>query len=92
MAPQITTVPNVVNGIVRDKNGLLLPDVIIVVKDAKDNPARALKTNKIGQFAISTPLPSGVYLIELEKDGQEFDIIQVKLAGEILLPIEIQAK
>lgn len=92
MAPAITNIPNVVNGIVKDKQGLLLPDVVIVVKDKDDIPARALKSNKVGQFAVSTPLPNGTYLIELEKDGYEFDIIEVKLKGDILAPIEIQSK
>ncbi|MCL5411830.1 MAG: PrgI family protein [Patescibacteria group bacterium] len=92
MAPAITSVPNVINGIVKDKNGLLVSDVIIVVKDVDDEPVRALKTNKIGQFAISTPLPNGTYTMELEKDGYEFDIIEIVVAGEILAPIEIRAK
>jgi hypothetical protein len=92
MAPAITSTPNVINGIIKDKNGLLVSDVIIVVKDVDDDPVRALKTNKIGQFAISTPLPNGTYTMELEKDGYEFDIIEIKVAGEILAPIEIRAK
>lgn len=91
MAPTITSIPNVINGVVKDKDGLLIPDVVIVVRDPDDEPVRALKTNKVGQFAISTPLPNGTYLIELEKEGYKFDIIEVKLKGEILAPIEIQS-
>ena len=92
MAPQLTTVPNVVNGIIKNSDGLLLPDVVLVVKDSVGDSVRALKSNKIGQFAISTPLPDGVYTMELEKDSNEFDIVQINLEGKILLPIEIRAR
>ena len=92
MAPQLTTVPNVVNGVIKDINGMLLSDVVLVVKDSVGNSVRALKSNKIGHFAISTPLPNGVYTMELEKEGDEFDIVQINLEGEIMLPIEIRAR
>lgn len=92
MAPPMTTVPNVINGVVKDANGLLLSDTIIVVKDKNDEPVRALKTNKVGQFAISTALPSGTYLMEVEKESYDFDYIEVKLTGEILAPIEIRSR
>lgn len=91
MAPSLTTLPNVVTGMVKDINGLLLIDVIIVVKDQSGNSVRALKSNKIGRFAISTPLPNGTYTMELEKDDQQFDIVQIKLEGKIIPPIEIKA-
>jgi hypothetical protein len=92
MAPPMTTVPNVINGVVKDGNGLLLPDTIIVVKDKNDEPVRALKTNKVGQFAISTALPNGTYIMEVEKEGFEFDYIEIQLTGEISPPIEIRAR
>jgi len=92
MAPQLTTIPNVVNGIIKDGAGMLLTDVIIVVKDSVGNPVRALKSNKIGQFAISTPLPNGTYTMELENQGNEFDVVQIKLDGKLMPPIEIRGK
>jgi hypothetical protein len=92
MAPQLTTIPNVVNGIVKDISGMLLTDVVLVVKDQSGNPVRALKSNKIGQFAISTPLPNGTYTMELEKEGNEFDVVQINLEGKVMPPIEIRAR
>ena len=92
MAPPLTATANVINGIIKDAKGFLLTDVIILVKDRGGEPVRALKTNKIGQFAISTPLPNGVYVLELEKEGCNFDMIEVKLEGNVLLPIEVRAK
>ena len=92
MAPQLTTIPNVVSGIVKDKRTLLLSDVIILVKDSVGNPVRALKSNKIGQFAISTPLPNGTYTMELEKENNDFDVVQINLEGKVMPPIEIRAR
>ena len=92
MAPSLTSAPNVINGIIKDANGLLLYNIIIVVKDAEGQPVRALKSNKIGQFAISTPLPNGTYTMELETPGKSFDVIQVEVAGKVMPPIEIKAR
>ena len=57
-------------------------------------PLRALKTNKLGQFAASTPLPNGTYFMEVEdpRDRFVFDRIQISLNGTILPAIEIVAK
>lgn len=91
MAPALTSAPNVINGVVKDQEGLLLSNVIIVVKDASGQPVRALKTNKIGQFAISTPLPNDTYTMELESEGHSFDVVEVAVEGKVLPPIEIKA-
>jgi len=91
MAPSLVSSPNVINGIVKDRFGLLVDNVILVVKDSSGDPVRALKTNKIGQFAISTPLPNGVYTIDLEKEGYQFDIVEVEITGQVMPPIEIRS-
>jgi hypothetical protein len=91
MAPSLTNAPNVINGIVKDAKGMLLSNVVLVVKSDTDEPVRALKTNKIGQFAISTPLPNGTYTMELESFGHSFDLIQIEVKGDVLPPIEIRA-
>lgn len=92
MAPPPANVPNVVVGLLRDQTGLLVTDAVIIVKDLEGEPVRALKSNKVGQFAISTPLPNGKYTIEIQKDGYRFDTIAVDLAGQIFAPIEIKAR
>ncbi len=92
MAPQAANSPNVIVGLIRDQSGLLLTDVVIIVKDPDGEPVRALKSNKVGQFAISTPLPNGTYTIDLEKDGYKFDTIQINLDGQIFAPIEIKSR
>jgi hypothetical protein len=90
--PKITDQPNIINGVVADQLGRLLSDVIVVVKDETGTPVRALKTNPLGQFSISTPLSNGVYSIEAEKEGYKFGIIYQEVKGGVLPPLEIRAE
>lgn len=90
--PTITDTPNVINGVIADRQGELLEGAIIVIKDGEGTPVRALKTNKLGQFAISTPLRNGTYSIEVEKEGYTFEPIHQEVTGTILPPREIRAK
>lgn len=88
----LTSFPNVINGIVKDRFGNYLEGVIAVIYDKEGLPVRALKTNKLGQFFGSTPLSNGVYMLELEKDNFNFDILQIELSGQVLPPLIITAK
>lgn len=83
--------PNVVSGVVKDPRGNVLPNILVEIKDKSDNPVRAFKTNTLGNFASATPLPPGTYTITLEdpKKLQTFDEIQITVANQIILPIEI---
>jgi hypothetical protein len=91
--PRLTTQPNVATGIIRDSDGSLLPNMIVTVRDKEDVPVRALKTNRLGQFAASTPLANGVYFIEVEdpKKTYEFNRIEISLTNQVLPPLEITA-
>ena len=86
--------PNIVIGIVKDGQKRQLPNIILTIKDAKGIPLRAIKTNKLGQFATATPLPNGTYLLEVEDPLKRyiFDIAEITLSGKVFLPIEIIAK
>ena len=64
----------------------------MVIYDKAGLPVRALKTNKLGQFSGSTPLPNGSYTIELEKDNLLFDVLQIDLEGKVLPAVAISAK
>lgn len=88
----LTTFPNVISGIVKDASGNYLEGVIAVIYDKEGLPARALKTNKLGQFTGSTPLPNGIYTLELEKESLTFDVLQIELTGGILPALMITAK
>lgn len=91
--PTLTALPNVITGIIKESNGNLLPNLIVTVKDKDGIPVRALKTNKLGQFAASTPLTNGVYIIEVEdpKQNFQFNRIEVGLSSQVLPPLEIFA-
>ena len=92
--PRLTTFPNIVTGIVKDNVGTLLPGVLVTVRDKEGVPLRALKTNKLGQFAASTQLPDGVYVVEVEDPRQRFvfDRAQITLNGTVMPALEIAAK
>lgn len=88
----LTSQPNVINGIITDSQRNYLDGAVVVIYDKGGLPVRALKTNKLGQFSGSTPLPNGEYTIQLEKDGFTFDVLQIELKGEVLPPLMITAK
>lgn len=88
----LTTFPNIINGIITDKDNNYLEGTVAVIYDKEGLPVRALKTNKLGQFTGSTPLPNGTYTLELEKEGFTFDVLQIELTGEVLQPLLITAK
>lgn len=90
--PSVSSIPNILVGIVKDLEGKIVEGAIMEIRDEQGNPARALKTNKLGQFRIATPLSNGTYDIETEKEGLIFDIFKITLKGEIVQPIEIKAK
>lgn len=88
----LTTFPNVINGIIKDTKGNYLDAVVVVIYDKEGLPVRALKTNKLGQFTGSTPLPNATYRIEMEKEGFSFDVLQIELTGQVLSPLTITTK
>lgn len=92
--PKLTDVPNIITGVVQKPGGGFLANILVEVKDEKDNSVRAFKTNKLGQFVSATPLENGTYNIEFEDPRHEFifDIIEVKFDGSVLPPLAIYAK
>ena len=82
--PSLARKPNVLSGIVKSKDGKLLPGVVVIVKNDKSRPVRAMKTNSLGQFMTTTPLENGIYTVELTKDNFSFRIYEVTLNGDLL--------
>jgi len=89
--PTLPELPNVIVGMTLDKEGKILPNAIIEIRDKHQMPVRASKTNKLGQFFIATPLPTGDYELEVEAQPLVFDIIKFKAEGKIIPPLKIQA-
>jgi hypothetical protein len=90
--PDIPDLPNLVVGMVLDQNHKIVEGAIIEIQDKDGNPSRVLKTNKLGQFKTLTQLTSGKYLVVTEKEGFEFDRVEINLQGKIVEPIKILAK
>jgi len=92
--PRLTTFPNVVTGIIKDYDNNLLPGVLVTVKDRDGVPLRALKTNKLGQFAASTQLVNGTYVVEVEDPRERFvfDRVQITINGSVMPALQIIAK
>ncbi|OGY15920.1 MAG: hypothetical protein A2784_00060 [Candidatus Chisholmbacteria bacterium RIFCSPHIGHO2_01_FULL_48_12] len=83
--------PNLIVGMVVDKYDRLIDTAIIEIRDANHHPVRAVKTNKLGQFSIASPLPNGSYQLQAEKDGYQFGILSLELTGKIVDPVELRA-
>jgi len=87
--PDIPEIPNVVVGMATNMEGGIIDGVIIEIQDEQGNPSRVLKTNSLGQFKTTTPLASGRYLIIAEKDGYNFDRVNIDLKDQIVQPIRV---
>lgn len=92
--PRLTNVPNVITGIVKDDAGNLLPGILVTVTNNEGIPVRALKTNKLGQFAASTQLTHGTYFVEIEDPRGRFTFtrMQITLNGSVVPVLEIIAR
>lgn len=82
---------NIIHGIAKDKEGRLIENAVIIIKDSNGDVMRALKTNQLGQFKTQTTLPNGSYTVEAIKGGQKFDIISVEAFGQPIRPINLIA-
>ena len=94
VCPSLPQTPNMVVGVVKDPGRKILPNIIITIKDALGTPVRALKTNKLGQFAIATPLQNGNYVLEFEDPMKRyiFENVQIILNDTLFIPVEVLAK
>lgn len=90
--PSRPITPNTVVGMVLDKTGKIVDNAIIEIRDKNNQPVRATKTNKLGQFFSTTPLKNGPYELEVESPGHTYSLIKLKLDGTILDPLKITTK
>jgi len=89
--PDKPTVPNKVVGMVVDTKGQAVPNAIVEILTPSGMPARAVKTNPLGQFFITTPLNNGEYIIKAEKDQLDFSAMQLVINNTVLPPLEVKA-
>jgi hypothetical protein len=82
--------PNTPVGMVLGPQNELITNAIVEFITETGNIVRAVKTNSLGQFTITTKLNDGVYTLQVEKDGYLFTPQQIQLAGEVIQPIEVR--
>lgn len=82
---------NQLAGMVFNQSREILTGVIVEVQNADGQVVRAVKTNLLGQFFITTPLSAGSYYINIEKNGYQFNTFGIQLADERIPPLEIIA-
>jgi len=87
VAPIIDGLPNVVSGVVKGPKGELSAGVMVVIEDVDGDLVRALKTNKLGQFVIATPLPNGDYTVRVKNVEGASAPVKVRMDGSVLEPI-----
>lgn len=89
--PGLEEKPNTINIVVKDGNGLILPGVVCVIKNAHGDPVRAAISNILGQILNNIPLKDGMYKVTLTKQGYAFSEITRTLAGKLYPTIEIKS-
>ena len=85
--PDFVNNPDIISGILLKNESEVIPDAVIIIKDSAQKPVRAIKTNKLGQFFIRTPLQPGDYNLEITYPNLVFNPIYIKLNGEVREPI-----
>jgi hypothetical protein len=89
--PTPPTEPNKVVGMILTPHNDLVNDAIVEIQTSDGRVARAVKTNALGQFYVTTPLQNGRYTIIVEKDGFEFNPQSVDVTGNVIAPLEIRS-
>ncbi|HCR80929.1 MAG: hypothetical protein UY47_C0003G0027 [Parcubacteria group bacterium GW2011_GWB1_49_7] len=89
--PQKNLSPNTIMGMVLTPDDKLVDRAVVTIKNLQGKVIRALKTNLLGQFFATTPLPNGTYVVSAEKEGLSFPEQTFSLNGSVLQPLELRA-
>lgn len=89
--PDPPTEPNKIVGMVLTPGNELITDAIVEIQTLGGQIIRAVKTNALGQFFVSTPLKSGDYVLSVEKSDFQFTPQQINLTGGLVAPLEIRS-
>jgi hypothetical protein len=90
--PSVPSQPNKLVGMVITPQEEMINDAIVEISNEQGQIVRAVKTNSLGQFFVSTSLTDGVYFIDVDKEGYNFPTQKLKLVGKIVDPLEIRAE
>ncbi len=89
ITPLTPSKPGLIAGLVTDANQKILPNVIVEVVDSQGIPQRAVKTNALGQFSISTPLSPGKYFIKIDDESLHIPSQEITVNDQIIPPIHL---
>lgn len=89
--PFTPTTPNTLVGLTLTPDGHILDTALIEIIH-HGLTVRATKSNKLGQFLFAKPLENGLYQIKTEKPNFNFSTYSIKLEGNIIKPLKIQAQ
>ncbi len=89
--PSPPTQPNLVVGMVVNHNQELLPGAIVEVATTSGQVVRVVRTNALGQFFVTTPLPAGSYILQAEQDGLQFTPQHLEITTNPVAPILFSA-
>lgn len=89
--PFTPTTPNTLVGLTLTPDNHILDTALIEIIH-NGLTVRATKSNKLGQFLFAKPLENGLYQIKTEKPNFNFNTYSLKLEGNIMKPLKIQAK
>ncbi len=89
--PKPPSVPDRPVGMVLTQDNDLIEGAVVEFHNANTGAvARAVKTNKLGQFFTSSALPRGEYVIHTQKPGFQFQDSRLILQGAPVPPLEIR--
>ncbi len=89
--PSKPTQPNKLVGMVLTPKNELIPEAVVEIKDEQNRVVRAVKSNALGQFFISTALKNGSYDVVVDHPKYQFNPQEISLKNEIVDPIEIRS-
>ncbi|MBD3250840.1 MAG: hypothetical protein GF381_04725 [Candidatus Pacebacteria bacterium] len=89
--PSSPASPNILVGMVLGPNNELVNDALIEIKNSDNQIIRAVKSNSLGQFSISSPLASDSYQLEIDQPNFQFQPLEITLSGEVVPPLEVRA-
>jgi hypothetical protein len=89
--PKKELTPNTIAGMALTTDNKLVDQAVVTVKNANGQPIQNFKTNLLGQFFGTAPLPNGTYVVSVKKDGFQFPEKTIKLNGSVINPLELRA-
>ncbi len=90
--PQTPTTINTLVGMVLNRKSEMIPGAIIEIRNQSGQVERAVKSNALGQFFVTTPLKPGEYVVYVEADNYAFEPFGFTTNNTILSPLEIRAQ